>query len=301
MSPRLSTALRELAGTAAQVIAGGVGARFERERLPPDDHRPWPVPRASWVMRQTWEDLAFLHWPLPRAALDGLLPPPLRADVFDGSAWLGITPFRLSRARGRGVPAVPWLSSFHEVNVRTYVTLDDRPGVVFFSLDAGSRLAVAGARAWYALPYFFATGGVTARGGWTHVTSRRAHPAAPPARLVASYRPIAPVARAPAGSLEAWLTERYGLYAVTGDGQVWRADIHHVPWPLQRAEVRIEDNTLAGASGLAVSGPPALVHYSRSLEASIWPPRRLSRPAARTPAPGGAAGVETASRRRRRA
>src|SRR5690606_20213232 len=103
-------------------------------------HRPWPPPAAPWVMAQRWQDLLFAHWPLPPAVLSALLPPALELDVYSGQGWLGVVPFRMSGVRLRLLPAVPWLSAFPELNVRTYVRLRDRGvekrGVYFFSLDA---------------------------------------------------------------------------------------------------------------------------------------------------------------------
>jgi uncharacterized protein YqjF (DUF2071 family) len=125
-------------------------------------HRPWPLPAAPWVMAQTWRDLLFAHWPLPAAALQALLPPALTVDAFDGQGWLGIVPFKMQGVRPRGLPAVPWLSAFPELNVRTYVQLRDRGiekrGVYFFSLDAANPVAVQIARRTFWLSYFDAHG-----------------------------------------------------------------------------------------------------------------------------------------------
>src|SRR2546430_17418445 len=119
----------------------------------PSSHRPWPLPRAPWVMAQTWEDLVFLHWPMDPDDLRARLPRGLSLDTYRGDAWVSITPFVVTGLRPRGSPAVPGLSSFAETNVRTYVTRDGKPGVWFFSLDASSRLAVTAAQALDHLPY----------------------------------------------------------------------------------------------------------------------------------------------------
>jgi len=127
-------------------------------------HRPWPLPRGHWTNAQTWERLAFLHWPVDGDAVRRLVPAGLELDLYDGAAWLGITPFEVTGFRLRGGPPLPGVSSFPELNVRTYVTRDDKPGVWFFSLDADSRLAVEAARRLYKLPYFRAAMSVTADG-----------------------------------------------------------------------------------------------------------------------------------------
>ena len=121
---------------------------------PPDNnHRPWPVPQKPWVMRQVWHDLVFAHWPVSVDQLRPLIPPGLQIDTYDGQAWIGVVPFRMSGIRPRLLPAVPWLSAFPELNVRTYVVADDKPGVWFFSLEAANLVAVTIARWWYCLLY----------------------------------------------------------------------------------------------------------------------------------------------------
>lgn len=107
-------------------------------------HRPWPIPDAPWLMTQSWHDLLFAHWPVDRKLLHSRVPPGLSLDLYDGQAWLGVVPFRMTNVAPRGVPALPWVSAFAEVNVRTYVTVDGRPGVYFFSLDAESALGANG-------------------------------------------------------------------------------------------------------------------------------------------------------------
>jgi uncharacterized protein YqjF (DUF2071 family) len=104
-------------------------------------------------MAMTWHDLLFAHWPLPTEALAPLLPDGVELDLFDGEAWLGIVPFRMSGVRLRRLPPLPGTGAFPELNVRTYVRAGGKPGVWFFSLDARSALAVAIARAWFRLPY----------------------------------------------------------------------------------------------------------------------------------------------------
>jgi uncharacterized protein YqjF (DUF2071 family) len=113
--------------------------------------RPWPIPKAPWVLRMAWEDLLFAHWPVDAARLRATLPEALELDLFEGRAWLGVVPFRMNDVGLRRLPA-PGATRFPELNVRTYARHLGRPGVWFYSLDAGSALAVAGARAWFHLP-----------------------------------------------------------------------------------------------------------------------------------------------------
>ena len=121
-------------------------------------------------MTQSWHDLMFAHWPVDAETLRALVPAIFELDRFDGATWLGIVPFHMTNVTPRLVPALPWVSAFPELNVRTYVTVDGKPGVFFFSLDAGNPLAVGAARALLNLPYFSATMTVGERDGWVDYT-----------------------------------------------------------------------------------------------------------------------------------
>lgn len=239
-------------------------------------HRPWPLPRGPWLMAQSWHDLLFAHWPVPVAALRPLVPAPLPLDTWEGRAWLGVVPFRMTGVRLRAAPPVPRLSAFLEVNVRTYVTLDGKPGVYFFSLDAENPLAVRAARQLFSLPYFDAEMGLERDGEAIAYRSRRTHRGAPPAELAATYRPVGEPYRAAPGSLDAWLTERYCLYSSGPSGRIRRLEVHHAPWPLQPAAAEISSNTLAAAAGLELPATPPLLHFARRLDVVFWPPRKAS-------------------------
>ena len=222
-------------------------------------------------MAQTWHDLLFAHWPIESAVLRRLVPQDLALDTFDGQCWIAVTPFHMSGIRLRGLPALPGLSRFPELNVRTYVTFDDKPGVYFFSLDAANATAVWGARNFYHLPYFASNMSVETREQWIRYLCRRK---GSNAEFHGRYHPIGAVQLRQEGTLESWLTERYCLYSVAR-GQVYRAEIHHEPWPLQDAEAEIEINTMAASAGIALPGRPSLLHFARKLEVLVWPPHRV--------------------------
>jgi uncharacterized protein YqjF (DUF2071 family) len=233
-------------------------------------HRPWLLPAGPWVMAQTWHDLLFAHWPLPHAVMRPLVPEQLTLDTFDGQCWAGVIPFHMSGIRGRGLPALPGLSRFPELNVRTYVTYGAKAGVYFFSLDAGNLPAVWAARTFYHLPYFHAAMSSKELDGNIHYSSRRFRGAA---EFRAHYRPTAEMRLREKGSIEHWLTERYCLYTIN-DGHVDRGEIHHAPWPLQDAEAEFEINTVAPAAGISLPTTAPLLHFARRLEVLIWPLRR---------------------------
>ena len=240
-------------------------------------HRPWPLPRGRWIMGQRWSNLLFAHWPLPVDRVRPLVPSSLTLDTFNQTAWITVAPFLISHLHARWLPPLPMISEFPELNVRTYVTYAGKPGVYFFSLDAGSALAVEGARRLYRLPYYRASMKVhDSSEGRVFYQSHRIHAGAPPADFDASYRPTGSSTTSTPGSLDYFLTERYCLYAADSAGGIYRAEIHHQPWPLQPAECQIGNNTMAAAAGLTVDGPPARVSFSRALDVAVWPLVRAS-------------------------
>jgi uncharacterized protein len=240
-------------------------------------HRPWPLPAGPWVMAQIWHDLLFAHLPVPAAALRPHIPLPLEIDMFEGQAWLAVVPFRMSGVRLRATPAMPWLSKFPELNVRTYIVAGGKPGVWFFSLDTGNPVAVAIGRAWFHLPYFRARMFCEERDGWIHYRSERTHRGSPSGSLEARYRPVGELFSAQPGTLEHFLTERYCLYTADSSGRMICGEIHHPPWQLQIAEAAFEHNTIAQASGftLAPLASP-LLHFSRRQMVVVWQPQRIA-------------------------
>ena len=234
-------------------------------------HRPWPMPPRSWVMAQSWVNLLFAHWAVPAGVVRPVVPPQLELDTRDGCAWIGVTPFLVRNLRLRPTLPVPLLSSFHEINIRTYVSFAGKPGIYFFSLDADSRLAVASARRSYRLPYFTARISMRREGDWTRFASSRTgpEPDAPPAAFEARYRAPGPVAPAGRESLDHWLTERYCLYTLDDNQRVLRGEIHHPPWPLQRAEAELERNTMGEQVGVELGGEP-LLHYCARQDVVFW-------------------------------
>src|SRR5215210_4339676 len=235
-------------------------------------HRPWPVPERRWVQGQTWLDLLFAHWSLPVEALRPFVPAELPIDTFDGHAWLGITPFEVCGLRLRGTPPVPGLSRFPETNVRTYTTVDGRPGIYFLSLDAGNGLAVAGARRTFRLPYFRAQMSIErARDAIAYRTRRPA----PEASLHVRYRYRGAVYKARPGTLDHFLTERYCLYTLDDRHVIHRGEIHHPPWPLQDASADFELNTMTAPYGIELPAGPPLLHFSARQDVVVWPLERV--------------------------
>jgi uncharacterized protein YqjF (DUF2071 family) len=229
------------------------------------EHRPWPVPAGRWVMGQTWENLLFAHWRVPLEEVREHVPDELEIELHDGSAWLTIAPFRVGGLRSRGMLPLPGVSTFLQLNVRTYVrAADGRSGVWFFSLDATSRLAVRAARRQYRLPYFDARITLEEVDGWLDVECARIGERGKV--FSGRYRVAGAASASQPGSPERFLTERYCLYTAAA-GRLYRAEIHHSPWLLRPAEVEIELTTIAP---FELRGVP-VCHVAERQDAVVWP------------------------------
>jgi hypothetical protein len=244
----------------------------ERDRLAARER-----PAAAPVMYQQWRELLFLHWEYPPEELQRTLPDGLFLDTFGGRAFLGIVPFFMRNIRPRFLPAVPGVSNFLELNLRTYVL--DRagvPGVWFYSLDANRRLAVAVARRWFHLPYVFArmTASVAAGGTVRYQSVRPSEkPDSPGCRF--EYAPAGPLPQPTPGSLEFFLIERYRLYAA-GGGRLWRGAVSHQPYPLCAARVTTWNDHLLSLNGFVSTGrAPDHVALSRGVDVEVFAVERV--------------------------
>lgn len=240
-----------------------------------DRRRPWPVPEQPWLIRMEWERLLFAHWPVEPRVLGRLLPPGLPLDLWDGMGWVGVVPFRMRRTAPASLPAVGTISTFPELNVRTYVTRDGKPGIWFFSLDARSAVAVAGGRHLFHLPYVRAEMTIDQRGDETIFRSRRRDPNVPGARFHARYRPTGPVTQSLRGTIDAWLTDRFCLYSADWDGTLFRAEIAHAAWPLQPAGGDVDARELTAAAGITLPDRDPILHYAPRLDVVAWWPERI--------------------------
>lgn len=229
------------------------------------------MPPDAPAIRMNWTNLLFLHWRVDPAQMRELVPEPLELDLFDGSAWIALVPFRMEQNIFRGVPRLPGLANFFECNVRTYVRFRGKSGVWFFSLDAQTLLPVLGGRCMWNLNYVYSrfdvsTAGDLPPGVTDYRLIRRPGPWLP-GRTHVTWRVGDPLPASRPGSLEHFLTERYWLFTRRGRGtraRILAGEVRHDPWPLCAAELLHLDDTLVAAAGVTVSGQP-IVYASRHL------------------------------------
>jgi uncharacterized protein YqjF (DUF2071 family) len=244
-------------------------------------------------MRQTWGKLLFMHWAIDPSVLRPLIPAPLSIDTFENQAWIGVVPFTMWGIRASFLPPIPGTSAFHELNVRTYVHLNEIPGVWFFSLDAAHRLAVWGARTFYYLPYFNAEMHLEQQGDEIEYSSKRTDAETysgffekerevfpdlniselqvlPRASLSMKWNIGEAFPVSTPGSIGFFLTERYCLYSVHHN-RIYRSRIFHEPWSLRRAKVCSCASTMIQSLGIPQPAGEPLLHYAEAIDVNVWP------------------------------
>ncbi|MEM8867198.1 MAG: DUF2071 domain-containing protein [Verrucomicrobiota bacterium] len=224
---------------------------------------------------QSWKSLLFLHWQIDPATIQTRLPQGLEIDTFQGKAYLGVVPFYMHALRPRFGPPCPGISYFPELNLRTYVRdATGRKGVWFFSLDAHSKLSVWIARTFFSLPYRYATMSYSIdQDQTTQMRSQRQGEAL----QTFSYRPTQRIGPARAGSLEAFLVERYRFYSASSKGQLFIGELTHAPYDLHQADVSQYSKTLFAINGFATPDtPPCHIVYSPGVSVKAFAIRKLS-------------------------
>lgn len=222
-------------------------------------------PLGPALMKMEWVNLLFAHWRVPVDVLRPFVPPGCTLDLFDGEAWLGVVPFLMSKTRPRFLLGIPGSTHFYELNVRTYVTDGHRPGVLFFSLDATSPLAVWGARTFFHLPYLNAQITAEEKRDEFEYRARRVDSRGPSATLDCRYGPAGDLLHAQPDTLEAWLTNRYFLYTTDGKGRATRAQVFHPQWPLQPAWAEFRELDMSRIIGLELPKVADHLLFSRRL------------------------------------
>jgi uncharacterized protein len=239
-------------------------------------HGPYPtvaVRRA--VMHMHWDDLTFIHWPYPSEEIQRLLPAGLTAQTFDGVGYVSLVPFVMRVTTPHDRLRLPFVGCFPETNVRTYVTAaDGTDGVWFFSLDAGSAIAVAGGRIGYRLPYMYSDMNVRRTPKSADYTCRRRLPGPSTATSTVGVDIGDPLADDELGELDHWLSARWRLYS-TMFGRTWAAHAVHQCWPLRRASLRTLDDHLVTACGLPTPTGEPVVQFADRVTVRVGRPFRV--------------------------
>ncbi|MFD0770574.1 YqjF family protein [Bacillus sp. CGMCC 1.60114] len=238
-------------------------------------HRPFPISSKKWIMRQTWRNVFFLHWPIRPEALRPHIPAPLQMDTFDHYAWLGIVAFVMGGIYPRNFPFISITPRFSEVNVRTYVQYDGKPGVYFLSLDVQNWASYTIAKRWYRLPYYPAQISFQNEDKTIHCQSIRKGKINTQIAFNGSFIPSPEVNFANTGTIDHWLTERYCLYSADKRGNIYCGEIHHSPWPLQKIETEIGMNTLFSPFHSGLSKEKPISHFSKGIDSLIWNIKRI--------------------------
>ncbi len=236
----------------------------------PEIHqRLWVPPTGKWILRQSWKDLLFIHWPVSATSLRNHVPKGLQIDTYKGQAWVGIVLFKMERIHIKGVP-IPLFSQFPEINVRTYVTGNGKSGVFFLTLDAHHWVTFTLAKKWFHLPYKYSTIFFEKNEDVISFESIRKHNGEIPAVFKATYYPISEIFNAKTDTLEHWLTERYCFFSTDTKSNIFCGEIQHYPWELQRAKVEIHKNTLLSSLNICKSEIKPILHFSSGVESLIW-------------------------------
>ena len=224
------------------------------------------------VMRQQWHQLLFLHWEVSPESVQVRLPVGLTVDTFEGKTYLGLVPFTMRGVRPVWSPPIPWLSYFHETNVRVYVRdRSGRAGVYFLSLEAANPIAVELARGLFKLPYHWAKMDLGHNNeGFFYSSKRLNHPPLPVhSNITFQLQHVVELRTAAPNTLEYFLIERYMLFSVSGK-RLFAGRVAHPPYQFQRALSLQVDQTLTHAAGFPLDTPPLLAHYSSGVNVDVF-------------------------------
>jgi uncharacterized protein YqjF (DUF2071 family) len=232
------------------------------------DHRPWPLPKENWLLTQTWLNLAFIHWEIEYDDLRARIPAELEIDLYEGKAWIAIVPFDMKGVTFRNCPKLSYLSDFPEINVRSYVSYRGKPGVWFFSLDVPSRFTTWTARTFFHLPYRQGAVSISEDERGFEYRQNVGEEV-----FKAIYNPLHTETWSK-DSFEKWSTERYCLYCQSKKGSLYRTEVHHPQWPLQKAVLNIEENSMLENFKIKAQHPSVL--FSNQIEVVAYPPKKLT-------------------------
>lgn len=232
------------------------------------EHRTFPYPSRWWVMRQKWRNVSFIHWPVSQKALRAIIPQSLEIDTYHHQAWIGIVIFEMESIHIRGMSSFSLTPSFPEINIRTYVSHKGIPGIYMIDIDVDNWMTAKAAKTLFRMPYHMANISIEkSTNAFHYESSRLINPAIKGEGFIT---PISDIYVSDKDSLDYWLMERYRLYHVK-NGKVYKADIHHQAWELQKAEAKIHKNTQLSSLKLGINEHvPVVSHFSVGVDPVLW-------------------------------
>jgi len=231
-------------------------------------HRNTPMPSGPWLGFQSWRDVVFLHWQLPADVLQPYLPRhrSLQLDHFENTAWISLVCFKVKHARLRALPPLPGISAFYEINLRMYVTCNNKPGVVFLDIHSGNSL-VNGLNRLIHLPYSKGTITSETKNQFQYTDGAPVHRN----RVEVNFSRLA---LQPLSRIDKWLTERYYAFQQAGRS-VWQFPIHHMPWPLQAISLTEAAVAYTWQDIMLSHKNLHIAHYADGLDVLFWKPRKI--------------------------
>jgi uncharacterized protein len=230
------------------------------------DHRSWKTPDTSWLFYQEWHDAVFLHWKVDIAELGKFVPDELPLDLLNGEAWVSVIPFRIKGIRPKYLPSFPPVSDFDEINIRTYVKYNNKPGIYFLQLDASKWLSEFFAKVFSELPYRHAS--ISSGDNWYRSLHEESGDMLDVKFTVLGYK-------RDVSDDDRWLTERYVFFQESKEGYISELEVHHLQWPL--GEVRLNECVVKyDRFGSLIKGQPDLIHFSPGVQVLTWGKNRLT-------------------------
>ena len=227
------------------------------EILNTTEHRPWPLPTQEWKFYQEWKNVVFLHWPVQMEDLKDFVPNNLEIDLYEGTPWVSILIFDLKNLRPRFLPAVPPISDFYEINLRTYVKAENKQGIYFLQLEASNIISAKLARFLTKLPYVH-----------SHINRTEGHITSTNDELSSDLDLKYEIgALKEKKNIDSWLTERYVLFQVDNES-INKIEIHHFEWNIY--DLHIKSLTCKYPVFQEIIKPPAITHYSTGVQVLGW-------------------------------
>lgn len=234
--------------------------KFISDLLAQIEHRPWVLPKGNWKYYQEWNNALFIHWAVPADILQKHIPENLTLDIFEGNAYVSLVAFTMEKIRPRQLPAVAYISDFHEINLRTYIDIDNKKGVYFISMEAGKSLSAFIARSMSGLPYEKA---LMFRDNKRY-TSKNVKK---DFELDAVFEVKETVTAKT--DLDRWLTERYSLY-LDEKNNLYRYEVHHKEWEIKNVEFKTLNLKYKIGDFDLSKQKPDLMHYSDGVKVLAW-------------------------------